>query len=163
MSTCLRLILKDLSKKYETKRNRINLKGINNTVKEEMIKLGLDEENVGEFIGGDDNINQVSEQIDILLNDKSKFNSEKTFKLYNTLFDNIKELDSEMMNNNDDNNALSFNNFTRSGNTSNNMFASSGGNDNNYLSGKYNSGGLNNFTRGNNNNFNNKNLIDIKY
>ncbi len=163
MSTCLRLILKDLSKKYETKRNRINLKGINNTVKEEMIKLGLDEENVGEFIGGDDNINQVSEQIDILLNDKSKFNSEKTFKLYNTLFDNIKELDSEMMNNNDDNNALSFNNFTRSGNSSNNMFASSGGNDNNYLSGKYNTVGINNFTRGNNNNFNNKNLIDIKY
>jgi DNA repair exonuclease SbcCD ATPase subunit len=162
MSTCLRLILKDLSKKYETKKNKINLKGMNNTVKEEMIKLGLDEENVGEFIGGDDKINQASEQIDLLLNDKNKFNSEKTFKLYNTLFENIRELESEIENNNNNNNGLSFNNFSRSG-TSNNMLASSGGNDNNYLSGKYNSGINNNFTRGNNNNFINTNLIDIKY
>ena len=161
MSTCLRLILKDLSKKYETKKNKINLKGMNNTVKEEMIKLGLDEENVGEFIGGDDNINQASEQIDLLLNDKNKFNSEKTFKLYNTLFENIRELESEIVNNNN-NNGLSFNNFSRSGNTSNNMLASSGGNDNNYLSGNYNSGINNNFARGNNNNFINSNLIDIK-
>ena len=136
---------------------------MNNTVKEEMIKLGLDEENVGEFIGGDDKINQASEQIDLLLNDKNKFNSEKTFKLYNTLFENIRELESEIENNNNNNNGLSFNNFSRSGNTSNNMLASSGGNDNNYLSGKYTSGINNNFTRGNNNNFINTNLIDIKY
>ena len=90
-----------------------------------MMKLGLDEENVGEFIGNDENINQTSEQIDILLNDLSKFNSEI-----------------------------------------NNMFASSGGydnnNDNNYISGKY-SGINNNFTRGNNNNIINANLIEPKY
>ena len=161
MSTCLRLILKDLSKKYETEKNKINLKGINNTVKEEMMKLGLDEENVGEFIGNDENINKTSEQIDILLNDISKFNSEKAFKLYNTLFENIKELESENVNYN---NGLSFNNFNRSGNTSNNMLASSGGYDNNsnYISRKY--GGIdNNFTRGNNNNKINANLIDSKY
>ena len=128
------------------------------------MKLGLDEENVGEFIGNDENINQTSEQIDILLNDISKFNSEKAFKLYNTLFENIKELESENINNN---NGLSFNNFNRSGNTSNNMFASSGGYDNNnndfnYISGKY-SGINNNFTRGNNNNIINANLIEPKY
>ena len=127
MSTCLRLILKDLSKKYETEKNKIKLMGMNNTVKEEMMKLGLDEENVGEFIGKDENINKTSEQIDILLNDVGQFNTEKTFKLYNTLFDNIKEIESENVNNNDD--GASFNNFNRSGNTSNNMFASSGGND----------------------------------
>ena len=161
MSTCLRLILKDLSKKYETEKNKINLKGINNTVKEEMMKLGLDEENVGEFIGNDENINKTSEQIDILLNDISKFNSEKAFKLYNTLFENIKELESENVNYN---NGLSFNNFNRSGNTSNNMLASSGGYDNNsnYISRKY--GGIdNNFTRGNNNSKIDANLIDSKY
>ena len=156
MSTCLRLILKDLSKKYETEKNKIKLMGMNNTVKEEMMKLGLDEENVGEFIGKDENINKTSEQIDILLNDVGQFNTEKTFKLYNTLFDNIKEIESENVNNNDD--GASFNNFNRSGNTSNNMFASSGGND--YMSGKY-SGINNNFVRGNNKN-NNINMIESK-
>ena len=109
MSTCLRLILKDLSKKYETEKNKIKLMGMNNTVKDEMMKLGLDEENVGEFIGKDENINKTSEQIDILLNDVGQFNTEKTFKLYNTLFDNIKEIESENVNNNDD--GASFNNF----------------------------------------------------
>ena len=151
MSTCLRLILKDLSKKYETEKNKLNLKNINNTVKEEMMKLGLDEENIGEFIGKDENINKTSEQIDILLNDISKFNSDKTFKLYNTLFDNIKELESENINNN----GLSSNNFNRSANLSNNNFISSG-NDNNLL-GKY-SGINNNFTRGNK-----SNMIESNY
>ena len=42
---------------------------MNNTVKEEMKKLGLDEENVGDFLGNDEIINKTSEQIDILLND----------------------------------------------------------------------------------------------
>ena len=92
MSACLRLILKDLSKRYETEKNKINLRGMNKSVKEEMAKLGLDEENIGDFIGKDDKNNKTSEQIDILLNDIKKFNTEKMFKLYNNLFENIKEL-----------------------------------------------------------------------
>ena len=112
MSICLRLILKDLSKKYETEKNKINLKGMNNTVKEEMIKLGLDEENVGDFIGKDENINKTTEKIDILLNEVEKFNSEEAFKLYNELFENLRELGMENLKNNDQ----SFNNFNRSGN-----------------------------------------------
>ena len=149
MSACLRLILKDLSKRYETEKNKINLRGMNSTVKEEMMKLGLDEENVGDFIGKDDNINKTSEQIDILLNDNKKFNTEKAFKLYNNLFESIKELESENIKNGE----LSFDNFKRSGNISNNIFASSGGTDNNILS------GINNFVREKNNN-NNKVLIE---
>ena len=136
ISTCLRMILKDLSKKYETEKNKMNLKGMNNTVKEEMLKLGLDDENIGEFIGiigKDENINKASEQIDILLNDIGKFNSEKAFKLYNILFDSLRELETENINNN--NGLISFNNFNRSGNTSNNMLALNG-NDNSYSSGK---------------------------
>ena len=149
MSACLRLILKDLSKRYETEKNKINLRGMNSTVKEEMMKLGLDEENVGDFIGKDDKINKTSEQIDILLNDNKKFNTEKAFKLYNNLFESIKELESENLKNGE----LSFDNFKRSGNISNNIFASSGGTDNNILS------GINNFIREKNNN-NNKVLIE---
>jgi len=149
MSACLRLILKDLSKRYETEKNKINLRGMNSTVKEEMMKLGLDEENVGDFIGKDDKINKTSEQIDILLNDNKKFNTEKAFKLYNNLFESIKELESENIKNGE----LSFDNFKRSGNISNNIFASSGGTDNNILS------GINNFVREKNNN-NNKVLIE---
>ena len=106
-------------------------------------KRKKEKEIIGEFIGKEDNINQANEQIDILLNDTGKFNSDKTFKLYNTLFDNIKELES----NNINNNGLSFNNFNRSGNTSNNNFISSG-KDNNFL-GQY-SGIKNNFIRGKN-------------
>ena len=149
MSACLRLILKDLSKRYETEKNKINLRRMNSTVKEEMMKLGLDEENVGDFIGKDDKINKTSEQIDILLNDNKKFNTEKAFKLYNNLFESIKELESENIKNGE----LSFDNFKRSGNISNNIFASSGGTDNNILS------GINNFVREKNNN-NNKVLIE---
>ena len=137
ISTCLRLILKDLSKKIETEKNKMNLKDMNNTVKEEMMKLGLDEENVGEFIGNNENINKTNEQIDILLNDIGKFSSEKTFKLYNTLFDNLRDLEKENINNN---------NITRTENASNNFFISSG-NENS----KYNRIN-NNFFRGNNNN-----------
>ena len=143
MSTCLRLILKDLSKKYETEKNKINLKGMNNTVKEEMIKLGLDEENIGDFICNDENLNKTSEQIDILLNDIGNFNSEKTFKLYNTLFDNIRQLKTENINNNN----LSFNNFVRLGTTSNNMLGING-KDNNFIRGE--------------NNFNKTNLLESK-
>ena len=149
MSACLRLILKDLSKRYETEKNKINLRGMNSTVKEEMMKLGLDEENVGDFIGKDDKINKTSEQIDILLNDNKKFNTEKAFKLYNNLLESIKELESENIKNGE----LSFDNFKRSGNISNNIFASSGGTDKNLLS------GINNFVREKNNN-NNKVLIE---
>ncbi len=143
MSACLKLILKDLSKRYETEKNKINLKNINNSVKEEMAKLGLDEENVGDFLGKDENINKTSEQIDLLLNDLNKFSTEKAFKLYNTLLENLKELENENINNDE----LSFNNFKRSGN-SNNIFGSSGGTDNNFLSGKF--SGINNFVRGKN-------------
>ena len=160
ISTCLRMILKDLSKKYETEKNKMNLKGMNNTVKEEMLKLGLDDENIGEFIGiigKDENINKASEQIDILLNDIGKFNSEKAFKLYNILFDSLRELETENINNN--NGLISFNNFNRSGNTSNNMLALNG-NDNSYTSGK-NSCINKDFIRGKNN-FNNTNLIGSK-
>ena len=132
MSACLKLILKDLSKRYETEKNRINLKGMNNTVKEEMKKLGLDEENVGDFLGNDEIINKTSEQIDILLNDIKKFNTEKVFILYTNIFESIKELEYE----NKKNGELSFDNFKRSGNTSNNIFASSGGTNNNFSSGK---------------------------
>jgi chromosome segregation ATPase len=153
ISACLRLILKDLSKKYETEKNKINLRGMNNTVKEEMMKLGLDEENVGDFIGKDENINKTSEQIDILLNDIKKFSTEKAFKLYNNLFESIKELESENIKNGE----ISFDNFKRSG-ISNNIFASSGGTDNNFLSGKC--SGINNFVRDKNNNNNNKILIE---
>jgi chromosome segregation ATPase len=152
MSACLRLILKDLSKKYETEKNKINLRGMNNTVKEEMMKLGLDEENVGDFIGKDENINKTSEQIDILLNDIKKFNTEKAFKLYNNLFESIKELESENIKKGE----ISFDNFKRSG-ISNNIFASSGGTDNNFLSKR---SGINNFVRDKNNNNNNKILIE---
>ena len=143
MSACLKLILKDLSKRYATEKNKINLKNINNSVKEEMAKLGLDEENVGDFLGKDENINKTSEQIDLLLNDLNKFSTEKAFKLYNTLLENLKELENENINNDE----LSFNNFKRSGN-SNNIFGSSGGTDNNFLSGKF--SGINNFVRGKN-------------
>ena len=153
MSACLRLILKDLSKRYETEKNKINLRGMNKSVKEEMAKLGLDEENIGDFIGKDDKNNKTSEQIDILLNDIKKFNTEKMFKLYNNLFENIKELELENIKNGE----LSFDNFKRSGNISNNIFASSGGTDNNFLSGKC--SGINNFVRSKNNN-NNKDLIE---
>ena len=149
MSACLRLILKDLSKRYETEKNKINLKGMNNSVKEEMIKLGLNEENVGDFIGKDEKIDKTSEQIDILLNDIKKFSTEKAFKLYNDLLENIKELENENVKNGE----LSFDNFKRSGNVSNNIFASSGGTDNNMLS------GINNFVRGKNR-INNKVLIE---
>ena len=123
MSSCLRLILKDLSRKYETEKNRMHLKGLNDTVKQEMIKLGLDEENVGDFMGKDEdeNINKAKEQIDLLLNDNENFSSEKTYKLYNTLFSNLMELENENRNNN--NIGLSFNNYNRSGNTSNNIFS----------------------------------------
>ena len=145
ISTFLRLILKDLSKKYEIEKNKNNLKGMNNTAKEEMLKLGLDEENLGEFIGNNENMSKTNEQIDILLNDIQNFNSEKAFKLYNTLFDNIRQLEIENINSND----LSFNNFNRAGNESNNN-----------LSGKY-SGINNNFIRGNNN-FKNINLLESK-
>ena len=82
-----------------------------------MIKLGLDEENVGDFIGKDENINKTTEKIDILLNEVEKFNSEEAFKLYNELFENLRELGMENLKNND----LSFNNFNRSGNTFNNI------------------------------------------
>ena len=149
MSACLRLILKDLSKRFQTEKNKINLRGMNNTVKEEMLKLGLDEENVGDFIGKDEKIDKTSEQIDILLNDNKKFSTEKAFKLYNNLLENIKELENENIRNGE----FSFDNFKRSGNISNNIFASSGGTDNNMLS------GINNFVRGKNNN-NNKVLIE---
>ena len=149
MSACLRLILKDLSKRFQTEKNKINLRGMNNTVKEEMLKLGLDEENVGDFIGKDEKIDKTSEQIDILLNDNKKFSTEKAFKLYNNLLENIKELENENIKNGE----FSFDNFRRSGNISNNIFASSGGTDNNLLS------GINNFVRGKNNN-NNKVLIE---
>ena len=149
MSACLRLILKDLSKRYQTEKNKINLRGMNNTVKEEMLKLGLDEENVGDFIGKDEKIDKTSEQIEILLNDNKKFSTEKAFKLYNNLLENIKELENENIKNGE----FSFDNFRRSGNISNNIFASSGGTDNNMLS------GINNFVRGKNNN-NNKVLIE---
>ena len=152
MSACLRLILKDLSKRYETEKNKINLRGMNKSVKEEMAKLGLDEENIGDFIGKDDKNNKTSEQIDILLNDIKKFNTEKMFKLYNNLFENIKELELENIKNGE----LSFDNFKRSGNISNNIFASSGGTDNNFLSGKC--SGINNFVRSKNN-INMKDLI----
>jgi hypothetical protein len=165
MSTCIRLILKDLSKKYETEKNKIKLMGMNNTVKQEMMKLGLDEENVGEFIGNDDNKNKTSEQIDILLNDIEKFNTENAFKLYNTLFENIKELECENINNNI-NNGVSFNNFSRSGNNYNNNFGASEATDNNYISGKYSGlNNFNNFQRGNYNdkNYGNSNLIESKY
>jgi len=149
MSACLRLILKDLSKRFQTEKNKINLRGMNNTVKEEMLKLGLDEENVGDFIGKDEKIDKTTEQIDILLNDNKKFSTEKAFKLYNNLLENIKELENENIKNGE----FSFDNFRRSGNISNNIFASSGGTDNNMLS------GINNFVRGKNNN-NNKVLIE---
>ena len=149
MSACLRLILKDLSKRYETEKNKINLKGMNNSIKEEMLKLGLNEENVGDFIGKDEKIDKTSEQIDILLNDIKKFSTEKAFKLYNELLENIKELENENVKNGE----LSFDNFKRSGNVSNNIFASSGGTDNNMLS------GINNFVRGKNR-INNKVLIE---
>ena len=153
MSACLRLILKDLSKRYETEKNKINLRGMNKSVKEEMAKLGLDEENVGDFIGKDEKINKTGEQIDILLNNVKQFNTEKTFKLYNNLFESIKELESENIKNGE----LSFDNFKRSGNISNNIFASSSGTDNNFLSGK--GSGINNFVREKINN-NNKVLIE---
>ena len=149
MSACLRLILKDLSKRNETEKNKINLRGMNNTVKEEMLKLGLDEENVGDFIGKDEKVDKTSEQIDILLNDNKKFSTEKAFKLYNNLLENLRELENENIKNTE----FSFDNFKRSGNISNNIFASSGGTDNNMLS------GINNFVRGKNNN-NNKVLIE---
>ena len=149
MSACLRLILKDLSKRFQTEKNKINLRGMNNTVKEEMLKLGLDEENVGDFIGKDEKIDKTNEQIEILLNDNKKFSTEKAFKLYNNLLENIKELENENIRNGE----FSFDNFRRSGNISNNIFASSGGTDNNMLS------GINNFVRGKNNN-NNKVLIE---
>ena len=149
MSACLRLILKDLAKRYETEKNKINLKGMNNSIKEEMLKLGLNEENVGDFIGKDEKIDKTSEQIDILLNDIKKFSTEKAFKLYNELLENIKELENENIKNGE----LSFDNFKRSGNVSNNIFASSGGTDNNMLS------GINNFVRGKNR-INNKVLIE---
>ena len=155
MSACLRLILKDLSKRYETEKNKISLRGMNSSVKEEMAKLGLDEENVGEFIGKDEKVNKTSEQIDILLNDINKFNTEKTFKLYNNLLESIKELESENIKNGE----LSFVNFKRSGITNNNLFASSGGTDNNLLSGNF--SGINNFVREKNNN-NNKNKVLIE-
>ena len=125
---------------------------MNKSVKEEMAKLGLDEENIGDFIGKDDKNNKTSEQIDILLNDIKKFNTEKMFKLYNNLFENIKELELENIKNGE----LSFDNFKRSGNISNNIFASSGGTDNNFLSGKC--SGINNFVRSKNN-INMKDLI----
>ena len=153
MSACLRLILKDLSKRYETEKNKINLRGMNKSVKEEMAKLGLDEENVGDFIGKDEKINKTGKQIDILLNNVKQFNTEKTFKLYNNLFESIKELESENIKNGE----LSFDNFKRSGNISNNIFASSSGTDNNFLSGK--GSGINNFVREKINN-NNKVLIE---
>ena len=111
MSACLRLILKDLSKRYETEKNKISLRGMNSSVKEEMAKLGLDEENVGDFIGKDEKINKTSEQIDTLLNDTKKFNTEKAFKFYNNLLENIKELETENIRNGE----LSFVNFKRSG------------------------------------------------
>ena len=154
MSACLRLILKDLSKRYETEKNKISLRGMNSSVKEEMAKLGLDEENVGDFIGKDEKINKTSEQIDTLLNDTKKFNTEKAFKFYNNLLENIKELETENIRNGE----LSFVNFKRSGNTNNNLFASSGGTDNNLLSGNF--SGINNFVREKNNNNNNKVLIE---
>ena len=152
MSSCLRLILKDLSRKYETEKNRMHLKGLNDTVKQEMLKLGLDEENVGDFMGKDEdeNINKAKEQIDLLLNDNENFSSEKTYKLYNTLFSNLMELENENRNNNN-NNGLSFNNYNRSGNTSNNIFScQSSGINNNYFKGK------------NNYNYNNMNLLESK-
>ena len=149
MSECLRLILKDLSEKYEIEKNKINLKAINNTVNEEMMK----KENVDEFICMDDIINQVNEQINILLKDPDKFNSEKSFKLIYTLFEKIREFDLENMN---DINGLSFNNFKRIGNPYNYMLLSS---DNRYnaLNGNYTNINKNKFTIGNNKNIRNSN------
>ena len=130
----------------------MHLKGLNDTVKQEMLKLGLDEENVGDFMGKDEdeNINKVKEQIDLLLNDNENFSSEKTYKLYNTLFSNLMELENENRINNN-NIGLSFNNYNRSGNTSNNIFScQSSGINNNYFKGK------------NNYNYNNMNLLESK-
>ena len=87
------------------------------------------------------------------MNDIKKFSTEKAFKLYNNLFESIKELESENIKNGE----ISFDNFKRSG-ISNNIFASSGGTDNNFLSGKC--SGINNFVRDKNNNNNNKILIE---
>ena len=82
MQSTLRRILKDLLNK--NKKNNIS-----NSLKEGMNILGVDENDVGEFVEGNNEYTILNSKINDLLNDKNNFNGENVFQLYNSINNNF--------------------------------------------------------------------------
>ena len=89
MQSTLRRILKDLLNK--NKKNNIS-----NSLKAGMNILGVDENDVGEFVEGNNEYSILNSKINSLLSDKNNFNGESVIELYNSINNNF--------NNNNNNN-----------------------------------------------------------
>lgn len=102
MSSCIRRIIKDLLNQYEKEKRASNLSNITNTMKEGMNILGVNENDVDDFLNPqNDNYRvEITERVNELLESEGKnFDCENVMNIYNLLRDKINQFQYNNLNN----------------------------------------------------------------
>ena len=102
MSSCIRRIIKDLLNQYEKAKRASNLSNITNTMKEGMNILGVNENDVDDFLNPqNDNYRvEITERVNELLESEGKnFDCENVMNIYNLLRDKINQFQYNNLNN----------------------------------------------------------------